>query len=63
MTMSLDNTIDQLLRGSEVSSVRVYKCSGVQVVDFERDGKLGVGRNGIEVRGGLEFACWLPTTR
>jgi hypothetical protein len=61
MTVSLNDTIDQLLRGSEVSACCIYKRSGIQVVDFESDVELGVGRNGTKVRGGLELGCWLQT--
>jgi hypothetical protein len=55
MAVTLDNTADKLLRGGEVSVGSVRECSGIQVVDLEGDGERGVGRNGVEVPGGVEL--------
>lgn len=62
MSMTLDDTIDQLLRGGKVSIGRVYKCSGGHVVNLEGDGERSVGRDGVKVPGGVEFEGWLPET-
>jgi hypothetical protein len=55
VAMTLDLTIDQLLRSGIVCVGRVRERSGVKVVDLERDGELGVGSDGIKVLGGVEL--------
>jgi hypothetical protein len=53
--MTLDDAVDQLLRGSIVSVGRVCERSGNQVADLEGDGERGVGSEGVEVPGEVEF--------
>lgn len=55
MTVTLNDTIDQLLRGGIVSVGRIRERSGSQVANLERDGERGVGIDGIKVLGGVEF--------
>ena len=60
MTVTLDETIDQLLGSGIVGVGRVCKRSRDQIVKFERDGEWGVGRDGVKVPGGGEFGGRLP---
>ena len=55
MTVTQDTIIDQTLRSGKVGIVRVYKCSGNQIIDSEVDAECGVGRNGVIVLGEGEF--------
>jgi hypothetical protein len=57
MTVTPDDTTDQLLRSAEVCSVRVHERSGIQVVDLEGDVERGVSRNGVKVFRGDEFGA------
>ena len=63
VTVALNHTTDQLLRSGIVSVVRVRERPSNQVDGLERDGKRGVGSNGIEVLGGVEFGGRLPVMR
>lgn len=60
VAVTLDLTIDQLLRSGIVSVGRVRERSGDKVVDFEGDGELSVGSDGIKVLGGVELGGRLP---
>lgn len=60
--MTLNDTINQLLRSGEVSVGRIRELSGDQVVDLEGDGECSVGGKGIEVLGGGEFGGRLIVT-
>jgi len=62
VTVTLNDTIDQLLRSGIVSVGRIRERSGSQVEDLEGDGEWGVGSDGIEVLGGVEFGGRLPVT-
>jgi len=53
--MTLDDTVDQLLRGGIVSVGRIGERSSDQVLDCDRDGERGVGSEGVEVLGGAEL--------
>ena len=63
VTVTLNDTVGQLLRGAIVSVGRVSERPGDQVLDLEGDGELGIGGNGIKVLGGVEFGGRLPVTR
>jgi len=62
MTVTLDDTADQLLRSGIVSVGCVRERSGYQVADLEGDGERGVGGEGAEVLGEVEFGGRLPVT-
>jgi len=51
VTVTLNDTVDQLLRGGIVSVGRVCERSGAQVADFEGDGERGIGSEGTKVLG------------
>jgi hypothetical protein len=55
MTVTLDDTADQLLRSGIVSVGGVRERSGNQVANLEGDGERGVGLEGVEVLGEVEF--------
>lgn len=63
MTVTLDDTIDQLLRSGKVGVGRVCKRSGVQIRDLEGDVEWSVGGNGVKVLWGVEFGARLPAAR
>ena len=55
VAVALDFAADQLLRSRVVSVGRVRERSGNQIDDLDGDGERGIGRDGIEVLGGVEF--------
>jgi len=62
VTVALNGTTDQLLRGGVISVVRIGERSGDHVVNFEGDGERGICSNGIKVLGGGEFGGRLSVT-
>jgi len=62
VTVTLDDAVDQLLRSGIVSVGRVRERSGNQIANLEGDGERGVGGEGIEVLGEVEFGGRLPVT-
>ena len=60
VTVTLNDTFDQLLRSGIVSVGRIRERSGGQVEDLEGDGEWGIGGDGIEVLWGVEFGGRLP---
>jgi len=62
VTMTLNNTADQLLRGGIVSVGRIRERPSSQVTNLEGDSKWSVGSDGIKVLWGVEFGGRLPVT-
>jgi len=62
VAVTLNDTVDQLLRGCIVSVGRIRERPGSQVANLEGDGEWGVGSDGIKVLGGVEFGGRLPVT-
>lgn len=62
VTVTLDDTADQLLWSSIISVGRVRERPGNQVANLEGDSERGVGSEGVEVLGEVEFGGRLPAT-
>ena len=60
MAVTLDDTVDQLLRSSVVSVGRIRERSKDQVADCDGDGERSVGGNGVKVLREAEFGGRLP---
>jgi len=60
VTVTLDDTANQLLRSGIVSVGRVRERSGNQVANLEGDCERGVGSEGVEVLGEVELGGRLP---
>jgi hypothetical protein len=55
VAVTLDDAINQLLRSSIVGVGRVRERSSDQVADLKGDGEWGIGSDGIEIVGEVEF--------